>query len=86
MTAIVLPECCTRSAAEALLPDVIAGLGEGPMTIDARGVTRIGQACLQLLVSARRSGGGGTILASDALREAAALAGLETALFDGEAA
>jgi anti-anti-sigma regulatory factor len=86
MTRIVLPESCTRSAAEALLPDVVAALGDGPMTIDARAVTRIGQASLQLLVSARRSSGGATILASDALREAAALAGLEAALFDGETA
>lgn len=86
MTRIVLPECCTRSAAEALLPDVVAALGDGPMTIDARAVTRIGQASLQLLVSARRSSGGATILASNAVREAAALTGLEAALFDGETA
>ncbi|HMP56318.1 MAG TPA: STAS domain-containing protein [Novosphingobium sp.] len=86
MTSIVLPESCTRSAAEALLPEVIAALGEGPVTIDARSVTRIGQACLQLLVSARRSPGGATILASVPLREAAVLTGLEQALFDGETA
>ena len=86
MTRIVLPECCTRSAAEALLPEVVAALGDGPLTIDARGVTRVGQACLQLLVSARRSNGGAAILASDSLREAASLAGLEATLFDGEAA
>jgi hypothetical protein len=62
MPTITLPSRCDRAAAEAVLPAMIASLGSGPLHIDARECTQIGQAMLQLLVSARRSQGGATIL------------------------
>jgi hypothetical protein len=49
-------------------------------------VTQVGQAVLQLLVSARRSGEGATIAPSAALLDAAILAGLSGELFDEVAA
>ena len=82
MTMVTLPASCTRSAAEALLPELIAALGNGRLLIDGTGVNQIGQAMLQLLVSARRSGEGASITPSSTLREAAALAGLSDELFD----
>eukprot|EP01037_Dinobryon_pediforme_P017442 gene17442-17633_t len=36
MTTISLPPRCDRAAAEALLPEMIAALGSGPLVIDAR--------------------------------------------------
>ena len=59
MPTITLPSRCDRAAAEAVLPSMIASLGSGPLHVDARECTQIGQAMLQLLVSARRSQGGG---------------------------
>ena len=86
MRQINLPARCDRAAAEALLPEFQAALGAGVVTIDASGTDQIGQAMLQLLVSARRSGDGATIKPSLALREAARLTGLAPVLFDGEIA
>ncbi|MBF5091461.1 STAS domain-containing protein [Novosphingobium sp. NBM11] len=86
MPTITLPSRCDRAAAEAVLPSMIASLGSGPLQIDARECTQIGQAMLQLLVSARRSQGGATILPSPVLQDIARLAGLEADLFDGGAA
>lgn len=81
MPKITLPERCDRSAAEALLPELIDLVAVGDAEIDASAVTRIGQPMLQLLVSARRSGEV-RITPSAELEEAARLAGLESILFD----
>ncbi|MBF9152016.1 STAS domain-containing protein [Novosphingobium jiangmenense] len=83
MTSITLPERCDRAAAEALLPEMIAALGSGALEIDARGCRQIGQAMLQLLISARQTGDGAVIHPSDALREVASLTGLTDELFSG---
>lgn len=83
MRKIVLPARCDRAAAEALLPEFQAALGAGPLSIDASATQQIGQAMLQLLLSARRTGEGATITPSGALRDAARLTGLENALFEG---
>jgi len=85
MTPIKLPPRCDRAAAQALLPEFVAAGSSGRITVDASEVTQIGQAALQLLVSARRSPRGATILPSAALLDAAELACLGDALFDGEA-
>jgi hypothetical protein len=79
MTTITLPARCDRSAAGLIQPELAAAVAAGPVTIDATGGGQFGQAMLQLLVSARLSGAV-TIAASDALREAAQLAGLEDIL------
>lgn len=83
MTQIVLPNRCDRAAAEALLPELVAALGSGPIEIDASATTQIGQAMLQLLVSARRTGDCARITPSPQLREAASLVGLDGLLFEG---
>ncbi len=82
MTSITLPARCDRAAAEVLLPELIAAMGNEPTEIDGAGVDFVGQAVLQLLVAARRSGGGATITASGALQEAARLTGLTAELFE----
>lgn len=86
MTKIVLPDRCDRAAAEALLPELVAALGNGPIEIDASSTTQVGQAMLQVLVSARRTGDGAQIAPSSELREAARLVGLDQVLFEGERA
>jgi hypothetical protein len=85
MPTISLPARCDRAAAEAMVPELIAALGQGPLAIDARGCTQIGQAMLQVLVSARRTGAGATIEASPVLRDTARRLGLEAALFGTDA-
>ena len=82
MPMISLPPRCDRAAAEALLPEMIAALGSGALTIDARACTQIGQVMLQVLVSARRTGAGAVIDASPMLRDTARRLGLEAELFD----
>ncbi|MBB3861835.1 hypothetical protein GGQ88_003125 [Novosphingobium hassiacum] len=86
MSSITLPARCDRAAAEALLPELIAALGSGPLRIDARECQQIGQAMLQLLVSARQTGEGAIIEPSTALREVAALSALTDELFAGAGA
>lgn len=85
MTAIRLPARCDRAAVQALLPELRAAQGEKPILIDAGGVEQVGQAALQLLLSARRSEGGARITPSPALLDAAQITGLEAELFDGDA-
>lgn len=82
-SSITLPARCDRAAAEALLPEMVAALGTGPLRIDASGCQQIGQAMLQLLVSARQTGEGAIITPSPALREVATLTGLANELFSG---
>ena len=86
MSTITLPARCDRAASEALLPEFVALIGAGPIAVDASGVTHVGQAMLQVLVSARRTGQGATISPSPALVDAAQIAGLCDELFDEEAA
>lgn len=86
MTAIVLPERCDMAVVQDLLPRLSAAAGPAIVEIDGRGVTKAGQALLQILVSARRTGSGARINPSPALREAAQLAGLHEILFEGTAA
>jgi len=82
MPMIHLPARCDRAAAEALLPQMLAARGPSPMRIDASAAEQIGQAMLQLLVSARTTGAGATITPSPALIETARATGLSTTLFD----
>ncbi|MDE1915773.1 MAG: STAS domain-containing protein [Sphingomonadales bacterium] len=82
MPAIPLPARCDRAVAQELLPHLLDQADQGALKIDASGVQQIGQAMLQLLVSARRSGSGAQITPSPALLEAARLTGLHTILFD----
>lgn len=82
MQKITLPERCDRAAAEALLPEFVAAIGSGPLQIDGSTTRQCGQAMLQLLVSARRTGEGARIEPSPALIDVALLAGLDHELFD----
>ena len=84
MNTITLPERCDRAAAEALLPELIAAQGNGALRIDASATRQCGQAMLQLLLSARRSGSGAQIVPSPALLDAALLTGLDGELFDAD--
>ena len=84
MPTICLPSRCDRAAAEAIVPEMIAALGHGALAIDARGCAQVGQAMLQVLVSARRSGA--VIEPSPLLRDTACRLGLEAELFDARAA
>ncbi len=81
MTTITLPSRCDRAATEALLPELQAALGGGTLTIDGSAATQVGQAMLQLLVSARFSGIHVDITPSPELREVASLVGLAPTLF-----
>ncbi|GAM05843.1 STAS domain-containing protein, partial [Novosphingobium sp. MBES04] len=82
MGTISLPVRCDRAAAEALWPELVGAVGNAPIEIDGSSVEHVGQAVLQLLVSARRSGGGARIDASPALLQAAVLTGLQSELFE----
>jgi anti-anti-sigma regulatory factor len=82
MRIIQLPARCDRAAAQALLPELQAALGSGPLQIDASATEQVGQAMLQVLLSARRTGEGAQITPSPALLQTARLAGLDLALFD----
>lgn len=81
---IALPPVCDRSAAAALYPEIAESLGAVPLAIDAGRVERIGQAMLQLLVSAARSESGITIHhPSGAFTAALALTGLGPIIMEG---
>lgn len=84
---IILPPICDRSAAAALHPEISELLGPAPLPIDAAKVERIGQAMLQLLVSAARTEGGIVVRHPSAPFVAAlALTGLDAVLMEGEQA
>ncbi|MFM6932314.1 MAG: STAS domain-containing protein [Novosphingobium sp.] len=85
MHVIKLPSRCDRASIVALLPEFVAVQAEPRVIIDATEVEQVGQAALQLLVSARRSMDCAAITPSAALFDAAQLAGLSEILFDGEA-
>ncbi len=81
---MTLPPICDRSAAAALYPELAEALGPTPLPIDAARVDRIGQAMLQLLVSAARSEGGIAIhQPSPAFAAALRLTGLDHILLEG---
>ncbi len=84
MTAVILPPRCDRAAAEALLPKLVAAQGSEPIEIDGSLVEQVGQAVLQVLLSARQTGNGAKIAPSPALAEAGRMTGLSDKLF-GEA-
>ena len=83
MQTITLPSKCDRAAASALIPEICDLLGVHPLTVDAQKVERIGQAMLQLLVSAARTEGGLALAnPSEAFTAAVRLAGLEAVLLE----
>ena len=84
---ISLPPICDRSAASALYPEIAESLGPAPLGVDASRVERIGQAMLQLLVSAARCEGGIAIhQPSAAFTAALALTRLDHVVMEGIAA
>jgi anti-anti-sigma regulatory factor len=82
MATIKLPERCDRAAVETLLPEFVAQQGADRIHVDGQAVVQVGQAMLQLLVSARNSVGQLTLSASQPLRDALALTGLSGTLLD----
>lgn len=84
---ITLPPICDRSAAAALYPELAESLGPAPLAVDAARVEKIGQAMLQMLVSAARSEGGIAIhQPSKAFTAALVLTGLDHIILEGAAA
>jgi anti-anti-sigma regulatory factor len=80
---ITLPSKCDRAAASALVPDLSDAIGAQPLTVNAAQVERIGQAMLQLLVSAARTEGGIALTdPSEPFAAAVKLAGLEAVLLE----
>ncbi len=80
MNTFELPAIGDRSAARALYLDLRDAVGPQPLAIDASKVERLGQAMLQLLVSASQSEAGIAIEApSEAFLDTIRLAGLEQA-------
>ena len=86
MAAISLPRRCDRAAALRLHGELVVAVGSHPIEIDGSEVEQIDQATLQLLLSARRSGGGAVIKPSPAMMEAGRLTGLSEDLFSGATA
>ncbi|MEQ8410845.1 MAG: STAS domain-containing protein [Erythrobacter sp.] len=83
MQTITLPSKCDRAAASALVPEMCDALGDHPVAVDAAKVERIGQAMLQLLVSAARTEGGIALTnPSEPFAAAVRLAGLEPVLIE----
>ena len=81
MNTVSLPAICDRAAARSVLVDFLDAAGETKIVVDASSVNRIGQAMLQLLVSASKTEGGISLNApSEAFMKAIRLAGLEPML------
>lgn len=81
MSAFTLPSICDRAAARTLHVDLHGANEDAPIVFDASKVERIGQAMLQVLVSAEQSVSGITVKdASEAFLEATRLAGLAPVL------
>lgn len=82
-----LPVRCHRDAADAMLPLLREGLAAGDIAIDGGEVAQLGQAMLQLLLSARKAatnqGVAFAITASDAMRAALSSAGAGHLLDEG---
>lgn len=83
---LILPARCDRPAAHALLPELQRAVATGDVVIDGEAVTQLGQAMLQLLLSARASvashGHKLTITASEAMRATLAMVDADR-LIDG---
>lgn len=79
-----LPARCDRAAAATILPAIRSGIDSGAIAVDGGEVAQLGQAMLQLLLSARRTamarGAAFSLTASDALRTALAQADAEALL------
>lgn len=81
MNAVSLPAICDRAAARSVLPDFVDAVGETKITVDASAVERMGQAMLQLLISAFNTESGISLKApSEPFLMAIRLAGLEARL------
>lgn len=81
---IALPPVCDRAAAAALIPEIAESLGAAPLAIAADRVEKIGQAMLQVLVSAARTEGGIIVhQPSPAFTAALALTGLHPVIMEG---
>lgn len=87
MHTIELPPHCDRAAAAALYPELVEAVSGTPTPIDASKVERLGQAMMQLLVSAAATGGGIALQNPSAqFRDARQMAGLDAVLLDGDGA
>ena len=81
MTTVLLPARCTQAAAEEMLPELRQALESGALEIDGRQVEQVGQAMLQVLLSARCTSEAVVIRPSEALVRTAGLTGLSDTLF-----
>ena len=80
--AIVLPADCRLGALDALAPQLREAVRGGAATLDAAAVEKVDGAAMQLLVAFRRAAAAGACAvtwraASDVLREASSLLGLD---------
>lgn len=81
MNTVTLPAICDRAAARSVYPDLVEAIGDAKVTVDVSAVERIGQAMLQVLVSASKTEGGISLISpSEAFMTAIRLAGLEPSL------
>lgn len=81
MTTVTLPPICDRAAARALYPELRDAVGSRRLTIEGGEVERVGQAMLQLLVSAAASEAGIALRQpSEKLEAALSMAGLDSVL------
>jgi anti-anti-sigma regulatory factor len=82
---VTLPPRLDRSAAASLAPVIATAIRDGAVVLDGRAVERIGQAGMQLLLSARATArAAGAVLSIEpslAMHDAACLAGLDQLLF-----
>ncbi len=86
MNQVSLPSICDRAAAKAVRADFSDALAIEPIQVDASEVTRMGEAVLQVLVSAAHSEGGITVVSpSDTFIETVAMVGLEDLFNKGSA-
>lgn len=77
MIGIKLPAVCDSLASEVLKAELIELCGVSAVEVDASEVSKMGQACLQVLVSAARTSGGISLRnPSDEFGAAVALTGL----------
>ncbi|PXW79413.1 STAS domain-containing protein [Blastomonas natatoria] len=87
MTQLTLPSRCDRAAAIALHPELRDKLKAGPVTLDGSDVSALGQAMLQLLLSARqtanRTGQSLTITPSEKMRSTLTNAGADPDMLCG---
>ena len=82
-----LPSRCDRAAAIALHPELRNYLQKGPVEIDGNDVAHLGQAMLQLLLSARqtatKAGQSFTIIMSEKMRATLTGAGADPEMLSG---